>query len=107
MLDGSSSSFIRGAGHHPLLLPRKEHLRPPVLLGEMVLLDVDRMDLGSGNGAHVHGVVLGDSAPVPALGSEFEGIASRHGLKLSTIGPHAIAHPLGVVTAHGDRYYGN
>jgi len=107
MRDGSSRSITRGAGHHPLLLPRKDHLRPLALLGEMVLLDVDGVDLGPGNGAHVHGVVLGDGAPVPALGGEFEGIASRHGLKLSAIGPHAIAHPLRVVAAHGDRYDGN
>lgn len=72
------------------------------LLGELVALDVDGMDLGPRDGARVHAILLGDGAPVPPLGGELDAVPGGHGLQVLAVVVHPIAHALGVVGAHGD-----
>ena len=72
------------------------------LLGQLVALDVDGMDLGPRDGARVHEVLLGDRAPVPSLGGELDRVPGGHGLEVFPVVKHSVAHALGVVGAHGD-----
>ena len=72
------------------------------LLGELVALDVDGMDLGPRDGARVHAILLGDGAPVPPLGGELDAVPGGHGRQILAVVVHPIAHALGIIGAHGN-----